>query len=150
MSRHLPTRRRFVHQTTISSSQVFLSHLRNRGNKDLSKRSNCSVLQGIRVGSAEEHNQYIPIPQRVSQQASALSLSKTILSNPRKLGILPQISTFSSSIYIYILNKHPRQSWSRDCSPAVYQQNHFPSNSNFPRRVQPRFPRKVGIHIPRQ
>ena len=35
------------------------------------------------------------------------------------MGILQQISTFPSSIYI--LNKYPRQSWPKDCSPAVYQ-----------------------------
>ena len=102
--------------TTISTSQVFISHLRNRGNKELSEQSNCSVLQGIKVGSSEEHNQYIIIPQRVSSQ---YTLSKLYYQALRKLGILQQISTFPGNIYI--LNKHPRQSWSKDCSLAAYK-----------------------------
>ena len=55
------------------------SLIRNRGNEELSKQSDCSVLQGIKVGSVEEHNQYILIPQRVSQQVSALSPSKATI-----------------------------------------------------------------------
>ena len=31
--------------------------IRNRGNKELSKRSSCSAHQGTKVGSTEERNQ---------------------------------------------------------------------------------------------
>ena len=101
---------------------LITGNIRNRGNKELSKRTNCSVRQGIKVGSAEEHNQYILIPQRVSQQVNALSRSKVIQSALRKLGI-PRRSQHSPARYTDIPNKHPRQSWSKDCSPAAYQQS---------------------------
>ena len=56
-----------------------------------------------------------------SPRESAVSafFSKQSSQISRKLGILQQIPTFPSNIYI--LNKHPRQSWSKDCSPAAYQ-----------------------------
>ena len=56
-SRHLPTRRRFVNRQSSSTSTGIFSHLRNRGNNELPKQSNCSILQGTKVGSAGEHNQ---------------------------------------------------------------------------------------------
>ena len=86
--------------------------LRNRGSNESSKRSNGSVHQGIKVGSAEEHNQYILNPQRVRQQVNALSPSKVIQSALRKLGI-PRRAQHSPAQYMNILNKHPRQSWSK-------------------------------------
>ena len=73
-----------------------------------------SILQGTKVGPAKEHDQYMLIPQRVNA-----FFSKQSYQISRKLGILQQISTFPCSIHI--LNKHPRQSWPKDCSPAVYQ-----------------------------
>ena len=42
----------------IQNKGLITGNIRNRGNKELSKQSNCSVLQGIKVGSVEEHNQY--------------------------------------------------------------------------------------------
>ena len=65
------------------------------------KRSNCFVHQGTKVGSAKKHNQYILIPQRVSQQVSAL-FSKQSYQILRKLGILQQISTFPSNIQAFL------------------------------------------------
>ena len=35
--------------------------------KELSKQSNCSVLQGTKVGSAKEYGQDIVTPHRVKQ-----------------------------------------------------------------------------------
>ena len=79
----------------IRNKGLITGNIRNRGNKELSKQSNCSILQGTKVGSAKEYNRRILIPQRVRQQVNTLS------SNLRKLSILQQISTFPSSIYIY-------------------------------------------------
>ena len=68
MSCHLSTRRRFVHQQ-LSAPHKCLPH-RNRGNKEWSKQSDCSILQGIRVGSVEEHNQYSSkLPQRIQSSS---------------------------------------------------------------------------------
>ena len=39
---------------------------RNRGNKGWSEQSDCSILQGIKVGPVEEHNQYSSIPPQES------------------------------------------------------------------------------------
>ena len=131
---------------------LIIEDIRNRGNLDLSKRSSCFVHQGTKVGSAEEYNQHILIPQRVSQQVSALSPSEAIVSNLRKWGILPQISTFPSS-NTHILDKHPRQSWPKDCSPAVYQTfkgTTSPVIQKLPQESPIQFPRKVGIHLPKQ
>ena len=81
MSRHLVTyQKKLGLSTTISTSQVFLSYLRNRGNKEWSKQSNCSILQGTKVGSAKEHNRHISIPQRVSQQSVHSPPSRVIKS----------------------------------------------------------------------
>ena len=63
-------------------------------------QSGCFVRQGIKVGSAEEHNQIILIPQRVSQQVNTLSEAK-LLPALRKLDLLQQISTFPSTSYRY-------------------------------------------------
>ena len=63
----------------IRNKGLITGNIRNRGNRELSKQSNYSVLQGINVGSGEEHNQYILIPQRVSQQDSILTPSKVII-----------------------------------------------------------------------
>ena len=88
----------------IRDKRFITGDTRNRGNKELSEQSNCSILQGTKVGSAKEHNQYVPIPQRVSQQDSILSSSKAILSNlkeveypPANLNI-PQQHTVLTSI----------------------------------------------------
>ena len=62
----------------IRNKGLIAGNIRNRGNKELSEQSNCSVLQGTKVVSAKKHNQYILIPQRVSQQVSTLSSSKVI------------------------------------------------------------------------
>ena len=87
---------------------IFLSHLRNRGNIELSKRSNCYVHQGTKVGSAEEHNQYILIPQRVSQQVSTLSSSKVTV-KLKEVGYPPADLNIPRQ-NTNILNQHPRQS----------------------------------------
>ena len=79
----------------IRNKGLITGNIRNRGNKELSKQSNCSVLQSTKVGSAEEHTQYILIPQRVSQQVNALSPSKVILSALRKLGIPSRVHKYS-------------------------------------------------------
>ena len=41
----------------IRNKGLITGNIRNRGNKELSKQSNCSVLEGIKGGSAKEHNQ---------------------------------------------------------------------------------------------
>ena len=56
----------------IRNKGLITGNTRNRGNKELSRQSNCSVLQGTKVGSTKEHNQHVSIPQRVSQQVIAL------------------------------------------------------------------------------
>ena len=116
--------------------------------KELSEQSNCSVLQGTKVGSAKEHDQvHIKSPESGSaKQYIPLQANYQI---SRKLSILCRSQYFPSS-NTYILNKHPRQSWPKDCSPAVYQysKEFLPRHSSkLPRRVQSSFPRKVGIHI---
>ena len=94
----------------MQNKGLITGDIRNRGNNELSKRSNCSVHQDTKVGSAEEHNQYILIPQRVSQQVNALSPSRvSLLSSLRKLGI-PRKSQYSPVEYADI----PKQA-----SPAV-------------------------------
>ena len=97
---------------------MITGNIRNRGNKKLSKQSNYSVLQGIKVGSAEEHNQYILIPQRVSQQVSTLSSREATI---KSQGSWVSSIRYQHSPATHILDKHPRQSWSKDCSPAAYQ-----------------------------
>ena len=93
-SRHLSTRRfvNYPHRCLLPL---------NWGNNELSKRSNCSVHQGTKIGSAERRNQDILTPHRVSKQVNVLSPSRVILSALRKLSIIQQISTFLSSIYEY-------------------------------------------------
>ena len=76
----------------------------------------------------------------MSQQVSAL-LSKQSYQTLRKLGVLQQISTFPSSTCI--LNKHPRQSWSKDCSPAEYRR----PNGAIP-QYSPKFPQESSINLP--
>ena len=125
--------------TTISTSQAFLSH-RNRGNSELSKRSNCSVHQGTKVSLAEERNQDILNPQRVSQQVNILSPSKVYYQpqgnwvSPADLNI-PQcnMQTFLTSIPGSLdLRLFPGG------IPDI-QWNHSPStvSKSFPRRVEP-------------
>ena len=41
----------------IQNKGLITGNIRSKGNKELSKQSNYSVLQGIKIGSAEEHNQ---------------------------------------------------------------------------------------------
>ena len=41
----------------IRNKGLITGNIRNRGNKELPKQSNCSVHQGTKVSSAEEHNQ---------------------------------------------------------------------------------------------
>ena len=135
--------------TTISTPHVFLFHLRNRGNDELSKRSNCSVRQGIKGCSAEEHNQYILTPQRVNQQVHALSSSRVIVSSLRKLCILQQISNIPRHIIQTFLTSIPGSLDLRLFPGGLpnVQRRHFPSaiSKIFPRKVQPnlkRFPQE--------
>ena len=104
--------------------------------KEFSKQSNCFVRQGTKVGSTKEHNQHILIPQRVSQQSVHSSPSRVIKSQGSWVSSSRSQHLPSS---IHILNKHPRQSWSKDCSPAAYQILKgitSPAVQNFPKRVQ--------------
>ena len=39
------------------TKELIAGDTRNRGNKELSEQSNCSILQGTKVGSAKEHDQ---------------------------------------------------------------------------------------------
>ena len=56
--------------------------------KELSKQSNCSILQGTKVGSTKEHNRHVLIPQRVRQQVNALSSSEATI-NLKEVGYPP-------------------------------------------------------------
>ena len=64
----------------------------------------------------------------------------------------PRRSQHSPAQYTDIPNKYPRQSWPKDCSPAVYQTfNGGVSPAQFktsPGESNQDFPRKVGIHLP--
>ena len=155
----------------IRNKGLITGNIRNRGKKELSKWSNCSVLQGIKVGSAEEHNQYILIPQRVSQQVNTLSPSKATVSL-KEVGYPPADLNIPQQ-YICTLNKHPRQSWPKDCSPAVYPTfsgitspiqfktspresnlvpqeswNHLPSSKLIPSRFGKLIPRRARTRLP--
>ena len=116
--------------------------MRNRGNNEWSKRSNCSVHQSTKVSSAEEHNQYILIPQRVSQQVNALSPSRVILSALRKLGILQQISNIPQQSTQTFLTSIPDSLDLRLFPGGIpdIQRSHFPNTSQ-------KFPQESPIKI---
>ena len=73
----------------IRTKGLITGNSRNRGNKELSKPSDCSILQGTMIGSAKEHNRHILIPQRVRQQVNILSPSRVMLSNLKEVGYPP-------------------------------------------------------------
>ena len=128
----------------IRNKGLITGNTRNRGNKELSRQSNCSILQGTKVGSAKERNQHISIPQRVSSQYILLQAE---LSNLKEVEYPPAGINIPQQ-YTYIHNKHPRQSCSKDRSPAAHQifkRITSPAYQNFPRRVQSS---KVGIYLP--
>ena len=85
----------------VRNKGLITGNIRNRGNNELSKQSNSSVLQSTKVGSAEEYNQYILIPQRASQQASALPSSKATI-KLKEVGYPPaDLNIPQQHIYIY-------------------------------------------------
>ena len=124
--------------------------LETRAIKELSEQPNCSVPQGTKVGSAKERGQvYLNSPESSSVK-QYISL-QTKLSNIKGIEYPPV--DLNTSPAAYILNKHPGQSWYKDCSPAAYQifrgvtsPAQFKTSPESP--IQ--FPRKVGIHIPKQ
>ena len=103
----------------------------------MSERSSCSILQGTKVGSAKEHDQvHIRSPEIGS--AKQYSLLQAELINLKEIEYPPvDLNTPPAA---YILNKHPRQSRPKDCSPAVHQTfkgiTSSPAYQNFPKRVQ--------------
>ena len=98
---HLPTRRKFCSSTTISTSQVFLSHLRNKGNNELPKKSNCSILQGTKIGSAGEHNQISQFPREWASKSAILSPNKAIQSNLKGSWVSSSRSQHSPAAYMH-------------------------------------------------
>ena len=69
--------------------------------KELSKQSDCSILQGTKVGSAKEHDQ-IHLNSPESKSAVNTFSSKRSYQVLRKLGILQQIPTFPSNIHAFL------------------------------------------------
>ena len=63
------------------------------------KQSSCSVHQGTKVSSAEEQNQDILIPQRVSQQVSDTLPKQSYTVSLKEIGYPQQISTFLRGVY---------------------------------------------------
>ena len=134
--------------TTISTSQVFLSHLRNRGNDELSKRSNGSVHQGTKIGSAEEQPRYLKSPE--SEPASPCTLPKQSYTVSLKEVVYPPADLkHSPAHHTDIPNKHPRQSWSKTV-PRRYTRHSVESLLQYISKSSPRessivqsFPRKV-------
>ena len=135
----------YQHPTSASSH-------RNRGNKELFKQSNCSVLQGTKVSSAEEHNQHIPIPQRVSQQDSTLSPSKAVI-NLKEVGYPPadlNIPQHNIRIFLTSIPDSLNLRLFPGGLPNI-QWSHFPNIvQNLPRRVQTRFPQESLKPSPQQ
>ena len=72
--------------------------------KELSEQSNCSVLQGTKVSSAKEYNQYILIPQRVSKSVhplqAELSSLKEIEYPPVDLNTSPAVIQASPAVLV--------------------------------------------------
>ena len=69
----------------VRNKGLIIGNIRNRGNKELSKQSNCFVLQGTKVSSAEEHNQRLNSPE--SKSAVSTLFSKQGYQISRKLSI---------------------------------------------------------------
>ena len=102
MSRHLvtclPEEDLSNRQLSNTSQGIFFSHVRNRGNNELSKRSSCSVNQGTKVGSAEERNRVTSTPHRVRQDSTILSPSRVgFLSALERHNISSKSATLSPS-----------------------------------------------------
>ena len=137
--KYLHTKQRNSLQVTLETGAI----------KELSELSNCSILQGTKVGSAKEYGQeYLNSPESGSTNQYTLLQAKS--SNIKEIEYPPvDLNTPpNSSIYIFLtsipgslgLKIVPRQ------YPTI-QRNHFPTIQISPRRVQSSFPRKVGIHI---
>ena len=134
----------------IQNKELITGNIRNRGNKELSRQSNCSVLQSTKVGSAKEYDQYILIPQRVSQQS--------VHSYPSKI-IKSQGSWVSSSRYqhsptaIHIFLTSIPGSLGLKIVPRRYiniQRNHFPPSSKPPQESPIQFPQESWNPSPKQ
>ena len=146
MSRHLVTY--LPEDLSIGSRQAppqVSSNVRNRGNNELSKRSNCSVHQGTKIGLAEEQPGYLKSPE--SELTSPCTLPKQSYTVSLKEVVYPpaKISTFPSNIQAFLPSipgslglkivprryiKHSLESLPRYCS-------------NFPKRVQSSSPGKL-------
>ena len=111
---NLLTHKYFAYET----KELITGDTRNRGNKELSEQSNGSILQGTKIGSAKEHGQ-VHLNSPESGSAKQCILLQAELSNLKEVEYPPV--DFNTSPAAYILNKHPRQSWSKDCSPAAYK-----------------------------
>ena len=89
---------------------LIIDDIRNRGNKELSKRASCSVHQGTKVGSAEERNQVTSTPHRVrpdfsntlprkswspiSPKKAQYSPSKSAILSPSRVNLLSALRKF--------------------------------------------------------
>ena len=68
----------------IRNKGLITGNIRNRGNNELSKQSNCYVHPGTKVSPAEECNQDTLIPQRVSQDSTTLPQAELVSRKPYK------------------------------------------------------------------
>ena len=77
----------------MRNKELITGDIRNRGNKELSKRSSCSVHQGTKVSSTEECNQDTSTPRRVRQGSTVLFPEQSWSPvSPNKAQHLQQIS----------------------------------------------------------
>ena len=146
LSCYLPIRRRFVHQQLSVPHRPSSPTSETRARMSCPKRSNYSVHQGTKVSSAEEHNQYILIPQRVRQQISALSPSKAI-NSLEEVGYPPADLNIPQHDIRAFLTSIPGNLDLRLFLGGLsdIQWSHFPNTvQDFPRRAQSEdFPRKA-------
>ena len=116
--------------------------------KELSEQSNCSILQGTKVGSAKEYDQ-VRINSPESGSTKQYILLQAELINIKEIEYPPV--DFNTSSAAYILNKHPRQSRPKDCSPAVHQTFKgitSPAVQNSPEEPNPVSPGKLEFISP--
>ena len=131
----------------IRNKGLITGNIRNRGNDEWSKRSNCSVHQGIKVGSAKEHNQYTLIPQRVNQQVNALSPSYTI--SLKEVGLSPadlNIPQRSIRTFLTSIPGSLNIPW-RKYKIVPRRNTRHPSGISLPSTVQ-KFPQESWINLP--
>ena len=119
--------------------------------KSCLEQSNCSILQGTKVGSAKEHGQYISIPQRVSQQSVHPSPSKVTIKSQGSW-VSSSRSQHSPAAYIFLT------SIPGSLGPKIVPRRYIKHSvvslpryiSKLPQENPIQFPQEVGIHLPKQ